>query len=102
MIEKQLIKSNFDSCCLFFKVLGDSTRMKIILALVNGPLCVNDLTKKIKMEQSAISHQLKILKDAKVVKQKKQGKNVFYSFDDQHVEDIISIAIEHINHKARE
>ncbi len=102
MIEKKLIKSNFDSCCLFFKVLGDSTRMKIILALTNGPLCVNDLTTQLQMEQSAISHQLKILKNAKVVKSKKHGKNVFYSFDDEHVEDIISIAIEHISHKISE
>lgn len=99
MIEKNLVKTDFDSCCLFFKVLGDPTRMKIILELATGPLCVNDLTKALEMEQSAISHQLKILKEAKVVKSKKIGKNVFYSFDDDHVEKIISIAIEHINHK---
>ncbi len=99
MIEKQLNSNNFDACCSFFKVLGDHTRMKIILELRNGPLCVNDLTNKLMMEQSAISHQLKLLKDAKVLKSTKKGKNVFYSFDDQHVEDIISIAINHLNHK---
>lgn len=102
MIGKKEILADFDSCCLFFKVLGDSTRMKIILELGNGPLCVNDLTKKLDMEQSAISHQLKILKNAKVVKAKKSGKNVFYSFDDDHVEEIIKIAIEHMNHKKNE
>ncbi|MCY1151025.1 MAG: metalloregulator ArsR/SmtB family transcription factor [Sphaerochaetaceae bacterium] len=102
MIEEKLIISDFDSCCLFFKVLGDPTRMKIILALAKGPLCVNDLTKELKMEQSAISHQLKILKNAKVVKANKVGKNVFYAFDDDHVEKIIEIAIEHINHKKNE
>ncbi len=102
MIEENLIISDFDSCCLFFKVLGDSTRMKIILALAKGELCVNDLTKELNMEQSAISHQLKILKNAKVVKAKKVGKNVFYAFDDDHVEKIIEIAIEHINHKKNE
>ena len=102
MIGKNEILSDFDSCCLFFKVLGDHTRMKIILELENGPLCVNDLTKRLDMEQSAISHQLKILKKAKVVKAKKARKNVFYSFDDEHVEEIIKIAIEHINHKKNE
>lgn len=99
MIDKQLNKNNFDACCSFFKVLGDPTRMKLILALLNGPLCVNDLTNKLNMEQSAISHQLKLLKKARVLKSIKKGKNVFYSFDDQHVEDIISIAIDHLNHK---
>ncbi|MGD1823212.1 MAG: ArsR/SmtB family transcription factor [Pleomorphochaeta sp.] len=99
MIEKNKVNSNFDSCCLFFKVLGDPTRMRIILALTNGPLCVNDLKDQLDMEQSAISHQLKILKKAKVIKSQKKGKNVFYSFDDNHVEDIISIALKHINHK---
>lgn len=99
MIDEKLIISDFDSFCLFFKVLGDSTRMKIILALREGPLCVNDLTKKLNMEQSAVSHQLRTLKDAKVIKSKKSGKNVFYSFDDYHVEQIMELAIEHINHK---
>ncbi|NCD05579.1 MAG: ArsR family transcriptional regulator [Spirochaetia bacterium] len=102
MKKTKLIESNFDACCLFFKVLGDPTRMKIILALDNGDLCVNDLTKKLQMEQSAISHQLKILKKAQVVKSTKKGKNVFYSFDDDHVQQILSIAIEHINHKNEE
>jgi len=102
MKKTKLIESNFDSCCLFFKVLGDPTRMKIILALENGDLCVNDLTKRLQMEQSAISHQLKILKKAQVVKSSKKGKNVFYSFDDDHVQQILSIAIEHINHKSDE
>jgi len=99
MIENQLNSNNFDACCSFFKVLGDPTRMKIIFALRNGPLCVNDLTNKLNMEQSAVSHQLKLLKESKVLKSIKKGKQVFYSFDDKHVEDIISIAIDHLNHK---
>ncbi len=102
MTKEKLLNNEFESCCLFFKVLGDSTRMKIILALEGGQLCVNDLTKRLQMEQSAISHQLKILKNAKVIKSQKEGKNVFYSFDDEHVEKIIAIAIEHINHRNKE
>ncbi len=65
---------DFDSCCLFFKVLGDPTRMKIILALKEGELCVNDLTNKLNMNQSAISHQLIVLKKAWIVKIKKRRK----------------------------
>lgn len=94
-----LISEDFDSCCLFFKVLGDPTRMKIILALQEGELCVSDLTEKLNMTQSAISHQLIVLKKAWIVKSRREGKNIFYSFEDEHVELIIKTAIEHITHK---
>jgi len=86
----------------FFKVLGDSTRMQILYALDQDELCVCDLAGLLNMTKSAISHQLKTLKKARLVKFRKEGKNVFYSLDDQHVTDIIEIAFEHTEHKKME
>lgn len=83
----------------FFKVMSDSTRMKIMQALDSSEMCVCDLAELLKMTKSAISHQLKILKDAELVKYRRDGKNVFYSLKDEHVRMIIDIAIEHIKEK---
>lgn len=83
----------------FFKVLGDSTRMKIIWALDQAELCVCDLAVALNMTKSAISHQLSTLKQAKIVKYRRDGKKVFYSLDDQHVTDIIEISMIHLKHQ---
>lgn len=80
-----------------FKVLGDSTRVKILSSLQNEPLCVNDICLSVKMTKSAVSHQLRILRSAKLVKNSKVGKRVYYSFDDEHVTKIFLCALEHIN-----
>lgn len=80
-----------------FKVFGDSTRMKIICALLQGELCVCDIANVTDMSVSAISHQLRILKQAKLVKYKKIGKIVYYSLDDEHVYEIFKKGCEHIN-----
>lgn len=80
-----------------FKVFGDSTRMKIICALLQGELCVCDIANVTDMSVSAISHQLRILKQAKLVKFKKIGKIVYYSLDDEHVYEIFKKGCEHIN-----
>ena len=80
----------------FLKVMGDSTRMRILAALDSGELCVCDLSAVLNMTKSAISHQLKTLKDAKLVKFRREGKNVFYSLEDDHVRTIIETGIEHI------
>lgn len=80
-----------------FKVFGDSTRMKIICALLQGELCVCDVANVTDMSLSAISHQLRILKQAKLVKYKKVGKVVYYSLDDEHVYEIFKKGCEHIN-----
>lgn len=80
-----------------FKVFGDSTRMKIICALLQGELCVCDIANVTDMSVSAISHQLRILKQAKLVKYKKIGKIVYYSLDDEHVYEILKKGCEHIN-----
>lgn len=83
----------------FFKVMCDSTRMRIMAALDNGEMCVCDLSALLNMTKSAISHQLKVLKDAKLVKSRRDGKNVFYSLMDDHVKLIIEMGIEHIKEK---
>ena len=78
-----------------FKVLGDSTRTKILYVLEDRELCVNDICKCVDMEKSAVSHQLRILRQSKLVKSRKCGKEVYYSFDDDHVKMIFEYAIDH-------
>lgn len=79
-----------------FKVFGDSTRMRIICALKENELCVGDIAEITNMTASAISHQLRILKQAKLVKYRKEGKIVYYSLDDDHVVQIFNKGREHI------
>lgn len=79
-----------------FKVFGDSTRMKIINALIMEELCVCDIAEITNSTPSAISHQLRVLKQAKLVKYRKEGKSVFYSLDDDHVREIFEKGREHI------
>lgn len=79
-----------------FKVFGDSTRMKIICCLFEKKMCVCDIAEIINISQSAVSHQLRVLKQAKLVKYKKEGKEVYYSLSDKHVEIIFNMALEHI------
>lgn len=81
----------------FFKTINDQTRVRILWALDENELCVCDLAVILNMTKSAVSHQLKSLKMAKLVKSKKQGKHVFYSLDDEHVKTMFDMALEHIN-----
>ncbi|UZP67251.1 metalloregulator ArsR/SmtB family transcription factor [Desulfovibrio mangrovi] len=79
-----------------FKMLGDGTRVRMLLALARRELCVCDLTAIIGMSQSAVSHQLRYLRTAKLVRYRKEGKNVFYSLDDDHVTGLLMQGLEHI------
>ena len=79
-----------------FKVFGDTTRIKILYTLFKSEMCVCDIAEILGMTQSAISHQLKILKNAKLVKNRREGKQIIYALDDAHVESIIKMGIEHI------
>lgn len=79
-----------------FKVFGDSTRIRILYVLFQSELCVCDLAEALQMTQSAISHQLKILKQAKLVTGRREGKSVFYALADDHVRSIIDQGREHI------
>ena len=80
----------------FFKVFGDSTRIRILFAIDGGPLCVCDIAELLGMTKSAVSHQLKILRSSDLVTYRRSGKNVFYELADGHVRDIIEKALEHI------
>lgn len=79
-----------------FKIFGDSTRIRILSALSKAEMCVCDICTVLNMTKSAVSHQLRILRQAKLVKNKRQGKEIFYSLDDDHVLSIINLALEHI------
>lgn len=80
-----------------FKVFGDSTRLKILTVLMDREeLSVSDLAETLGMTQSAISHQLRTLKQSKLVKARRDGKSILYSLDDEHVRSIISTGLEHL------
>ena len=80
-----------------FKVFGDSTRIKILYALFEAELCVCDISRLLGISQSAVSHQLRVLKGSRLVKFRKEGKTVFYSLADDHVRRIIAQGMEHVN-----
>ena len=79
-----------------FKVFGDSTRIRILFVLFEAEVCVCDLAMVLGMTQSAISHQLRILKQSKLVKSRRNGKSIFYSLADEHVKTIIAQGMEHV------
>lgn len=81
----------------FFKVFADTTRIKILFVLFESEVCVCDLARLLGMNQSAISHQLRILKQSKLVKNRRDGKTVFYSLADDHIKSILGQGMEHIN-----
>lgn len=80
----------------FFKVFGDSTRIKIICALFESEMCVCDLSALLGVSQSAISHQLRTLKSARLVRYRREGKIVYYSLDDEHIKHIFDEGLRHI------
>lgn len=79
-----------------FKVFGDSTRIRILSVLFGEEMCVCDIAESLGMNQSAVSHQLRVLKTAKLIKNRKDGKQVFYSLADEHVRTILAMGLEHI------
>ncbi len=83
----------------FFKTFGDSTRLKLLWALEREEMCVCDLAVLLNMTKSAVSHQLKTLRQQKLVKFRKEGKTVYYSLLDEHVKNILEIGLEHIEER---
>ncbi|WP_082096642.1 ArsR/SmtB family transcription factor [Paenibacillus wulumuqiensis] len=82
-----------------FKALGDPTRVRLIYAILEKELCVHDICEVLDMTQSAVSHQLRYLRNMRIVKPRKVGKTVFYSLDDHHVEEIFKQTHQHLIHK---
>jgi DNA-binding transcriptional ArsR family regulator len=81
-----------------FKIVGDSTRIKILSVLSREEMCVCDIAETLEMGQSAISHQLRVLRSARLVKFRKEGKEAWYSLDDNHVVDLLRLGLAHISH----
>ena len=79
-----------------FKAFGDRTRAKIICALSESELCVSDLTQLLEMNQSAVSHQLRLLKQSRLVKTRRDGKIRYYSLADEHIKEMFKVAFEHV------
>lgn len=81
----------------FFKLFADSTRISILWALSESEMCVCDLCALLEMKQPAVSHQLKNLKQARVVKTRRDGKVIYYSLDDEHIRTLLNLGMEHLN-----
>ncbi|MCI8285176.1 MAG: winged helix-turn-helix transcriptional regulator [Firmicutes bacterium] len=97
--EQMLDKDTFAEMVELFKAFSDNTRLRILFALSESELCVCDISELLGMSQSAISHQLRVLKSTDLVKFEKRGKQVYYSLDDDHVRRIFKQAFEHVKHK---
>lgn len=97
---KKMPKQNlFDNLAEFFKIIGDPTRTKILFALDQNEMCVCDIANVLGMTKSSISHQLATLKKSGIVKSRRDGKEVYYTLDDEHVQQVFEVGIEHIEHK---
>jgi ArsR family transcriptional regulator len=95
--EKMPLEENLYDLAELFKVFGDTTRIKLLWALDEEEMCVCDLAVLLNMTQSAISHQLRVLKQARLVKYRREGKIVYYSLDDEHIKAIFDQGLIHIN-----
>ncbi|MDO4774368.1 MAG: metalloregulator ArsR/SmtB family transcription factor [Aerococcaceae bacterium] len=90
------MEQELEQLATFFKVLNDLTRLKILYALEGGELTVNQIAEEVMMTVSAVSHQLRVLREHKLVKARKEGKYAYYSLDDDHVQAILEIALIHL------
>lgn len=95
-------EKTFDKLIEFYKLIADSTRSKILFVLEEKKMCVCDIAYTLGMTKSAISHQLRLLKDNNLVKSEKVGKEVFYKLSDEHVTKVFSLALEHVREKENE
>lgn len=97
-INKMPYENTFNKLAEFFKLLGDTTRAKILWALDQNEMCVCDIANVLGMSKSSISHQLGTLRRSNIVKCRKQGKEVYYTLDDDHVKGLFELGLEHIKH----
>ena len=101
-VSREMLKEDmYQDMAAFFKLFGDETRMRIIWALDKHEMCVCDLSALLGMTKSAISHQLASLRREHVVRHRRDGKNVYYSLDDEHVQEVIETGYEHVRHSRR-
>ena len=98
-LQKMPREDVFSAVSMFYKILGDATRCKIIFALMEQELCVCDISKILNMTKSAVSHQLSKMRDSGVVKCRRSGKEVYYSLDDDHVREIFAVTVSHVQHR---
>ena len=80
-----------------FRVLGDPTRVRIVDALAGGPLCVHEISEHIDLSESAVSHQLRLMRTMRIVKGRREGRCVYYALDDQHVIDLFQLGLRHVS-----
>jgi ArsR family transcriptional regulator len=85
-----------DRLSAFYKIMSDPTRLRLLIALEDGELCASDLANALDMSRSAVSHQLKSLKEARLVKTRREGKTIHYSLDDNHILQVLQVAAEHV------
>lgn len=97
-LDQKLSDETYQHLAEIFKTLGDPTRMRIIHALAQTELCVCDLAELLQMSQSAVSHQLRVLRNNRLVKYRKEGRAVFYSLDDDHILLLFNQGLNHIQH----
>lgn len=91
-------QQEMDDAAELFKVFGDPTRLKLLAALLAQEMCVCDLSDLLGISQSAVSHQLRLLRTSRLVKNRREGKSVYYSLDDDHVATILAQGMEHVRH----
>lgn len=98
-MEKELEQEFIHEMAEFFKIFGDGTRIRILRTLLEGEKNVGELAETLEMSQSAVSHQLRVLRQNDLVKYRKEGKVVYYSLDDEHVENVMQQGMAHLRHK---
>ena len=96
MLPERLSEEMFSELSELYKMFGDKTRIRILCVLLEHECCVSEISRELDMTQSAISHQLSTLKASKLVKSRREGKTIYYSLDDEHVEMILNMGVEHI------
>ena len=89
-------RNGYEKIAGFFKVIGDNTRSRILFALDSNEMCVCDIANVLNMTKSAVSHQLSVLRDERIVKCNRVGKEVYYSLDDEHVKEVYEVALSHV------
>jgi len=99
--EDSLGRRELDRLSLVFKLLGDQTRLRLVTALRGGEMCVCDLAATLDLSESAVSHQLRRLRDAALLRNRREGPVLYYSLDDDHVTDLLRLGLEHVTEESR-